>query len=280
MTTLRSSRGLLAAILALAVSGAGPAISASPSADVAACIRSTECTDMFIVAHRARGFGGPDNSLEAIRNAIAARQPIIEIDLRRTRDGELVVFHNRRLEFGTSGHGDLAEHTFEELRSVRLPNGESIPRFSDVYELARGRAVLDLHIKVKIVQPVAEWIASHGSFDDVIFFVPSPRMLKSAAQVKARYPSMMLMTRAHTRADLWTTRALLAQLPDLVHIDADKAGDGPWLQTQGVKVAIKALDLGHLSPDQRRHARRQALRSGAQLILVDDPRFFSAPPEK
>jgi hypothetical protein len=90
---------------------------------------------------------------------------------------------------------------------------------------------------------------------------------------------MILMMRAHVRTDLEKARHLLGQLPDLVHVDADHA-EIAWFEAHGAKVAIKVFDLEHLSPDQRRQARRHALRSGAQLILADDPRFFEVAPAK
>jgi hypothetical protein len=254
----------------------GPSLPTSPrtSAEVAACIRAPQCTDVYVVSHRARGFGGPDNSREAIQNAIAAGQSVIEIDLRRTRDGEVVLLHNRRIEAGPLARHDIGDLSVADLAQVHLQKGERIPRFSEIYDLSRGRIVLTLHCKADVVQAVAQWIAGHGSFDDVIFYVDRSGTLQSAAGIKRKHRSMLLMTRAYGRAHLGEARRVLGQLPELVHIYTDEAPTVSWFTHQGVKVAIKVGSLDHLVPPLRTHARARALRSGAQLILVDEPMFF------
>ncbi len=273
----RRSLAALASAAALALSSGGLA-AASTSAEVAACIRSPQCQDVFVVAHRARGFGSPDNSRAAVRQAIAAGLAIVEIDLRLTRDGEVVVLHNARLEPLTTGHGAVQDRALDELRDVRLENGEPVPRFRDIYELTRGLAILDLHFKADAVEAVAEWIAHHGSFDDVIFYLDRPRLIPPAAHLRLRYPSMMVMTHASSRSDLVSARSVLGRSPELVHLSTGRAHDVAWFAAQGVKVAIKVFNLEGLPPDRRRRVRSWALRSGAQLILADEPLFFLSGP--
>ncbi len=241
------------------------------SRQVADCIRSADCNRVFLVAHRGRGFGGPDNSREDVRNAVAAGQAVIEIDLRRTRDAELVVFHDRRLDARTSGRGEIGNCTLADLRDVHLDNGEEIPRFSEIYEITRGRAVLVLHFQVDVVQEVTAWVASHGSFDDVIFYLDRWTTLQSAAPMKRLNPAMMVMSRAHHRRDLGEAREGLGQLPDLIHIYSDEPTEVSWFRHHGVKVAIKALSSQRPWPGEEEHRRARALASGAQLILVDVP---------
>jgi glycerophosphoryl diester phosphodiesterase len=231
---------------------------------------------VFVVAHRSRGFGGPENSREAVRNALAAGHLMIEIDLRYTSDGEVVVFHDRRLDFRTSGQGKISSLTLDQLRLVHLANGETVPRFREIYELTRGRAVLWLHFKSDVVAEVAQWMDTYGSLDDVIFYLDHWDLVNAAAPLKRSHPAMLVMTRAHKRGDLKQARTRLGQWPDLVHIDADASDDMSWFKRHGVKVAIKSLHLEQLWPHERGQRRVQALTSGAQLILVDEPLFFLA----
>jgi len=251
------------------------ALAASRTEEAAACIRSPECARVFVVAHRARGFGGPDNSREAVGNAIAAGQLMIEVDLRRTQDGQIVVFHNRRLDAVTSGQGEVAGHRIDELQGVHLPNGETISRFTEIYALTRGRAVLWLHFKDAVVAEVADWLADHGSLDDAIFYLDRWNLVQAASAAKQFHPAMIVMTRAHKRIDLGKARDRFGQLPDLVHIDTLDASEVSWFRRQGVKVGIKVLSLESLPSRDRQRRRTEALAAGAQLILVDEPRFFS-----
>ncbi len=271
-----SHRGrALVGVLLVACSPVFPAFATPPARDVAACLRSALCDQVFVVAHRGRGYGGADNSREAIGNAIAAGQRVIEVDLRLTRDGTVVVFHNRRLDGVTSGRGEVADRSADDLRHVELPNHDPVPVFAEVYDLARGRAVLVLHFKVDAVEAVADWIASHGSFDDVVFYLDDWSLVEAAARSRERHPAMIVMTHAVRRGDLWRAESLLGHLPTLVHIAGDDPARVAWFRRHGVKAAIKSLGLEGLWAHEREYRRLRAWASGAQLIIVDEPSFFA-----
>lgn len=92
----------------------------------------------------------------------------LEIDVRTTRDGVVMVFHDERLERVTDGAGRLADHTASDLESVRVGGREPIPRLSTV--LGRWPHVR-LNIDVKddsSVQPVADVIEAAGAHDRVL----------------------------------------------------------------------------------------------------------------
>ncbi len=88
----------------------------------------------LVVAHR--GYHAPDgpheNSLGAFRAAVDVGADVLELDIRRTADGVLVVFHDPELADGRK----LEDLTYAEL--PRLPDGQHIPRLSEVADLARG----------------------------------------------------------------------------------------------------------------------------------------------
>ena len=139
--------GLLMSVLLLpAMALAGPAPASSRA--IAACIRDSRCHRIFTVAHRARGFGGPDNSRAAVAQAVAAGVPVVEIDLRGSKDGELFVMHDGKLESTTTLQGRIERLPSDVVASALLRNGEGVPRFRDVYQVTRGRSVLSVDFKV------------------------------------------------------------------------------------------------------------------------------------
>jgi glycerophosphoryl diester phosphodiesterase len=94
----------------------------------------------------------PENSLPAFSAAIAGGADGVELDLFLTRDEQLVVFHDERLEDLSSGYGQLESHRLDELRSVKLRAydgsfwDETIPTLSEVLDLIdawRHSALLD-----------------------------------------------------------------------------------------------------------------------------------------
>lgn len=98
---------------------------------------------VILVAHRgALDQGYAENTLAAFRHAIASGALAIEIDLRGTRDGEIVVIHDDTVERTTDGSGSVAEMSLAELRRLDAGKGERMPTCEEVLELVAGTGVL------------------------------------------------------------------------------------------------------------------------------------------
>jgi glycerophosphoryl diester phosphodiesterase len=93
-----------------------------------------------VIAHRgAWGAGVPENSLAAFERAIDLGADMIEFDVRRTRDGEPIIFHDA--ELAGAPVANLTRSEIEDLAGV-LP-----PLLDEALELARGRIALDVELK-------------------------------------------------------------------------------------------------------------------------------------
>jgi glycerophosphoryl diester phosphodiesterase len=79
--------------------------------------------------------------MSAFRNAIAEGADWIELDVQRTRDGVLVVFHDETVERTTDGVGSVADLTLDEIRSLDAGDGEQVPTFEEVIQLAHESGV-------------------------------------------------------------------------------------------------------------------------------------------
>jgi glycerophosphoryl diester phosphodiesterase len=247
----------------------------SSAAETAHCIRDPRCHRTFVVAHRAAGYGGPENSRAAVGLAVEAGVPVIEIDLRGSRDGRLFVMHDGRLEHYTSLHGRVEEVTSEEIGRARLKNGESIPPFEDVYAITRGKAVLCVDFKVheRTIEQVAEFIHADGSFDDIIFFANTGEEMVVAARAKQRYPRMIVMVRLlDTRVTVESTRAVFGgRLPDILHTDRIGATEVATLHALGTKVYMNAVPLDRYFEPFRYFAVRSLLETGVDFVLTGNP---------
>jgi len=102
----------------------------------------------LIQAHRGASTCRPENTLEAFTAAIEQGADGIELDVHLTKDGEIVVAHDARLERVSNGTGYINDHTLEELKSLdfgklssnsRLANGPvcRIPTLSEVFTLVK-----------------------------------------------------------------------------------------------------------------------------------------------
>ena len=95
---------------------------------------------LLVVAHRGAWGLAPQNSLEAFDQAVALGCDAIELDVRRTRDGRIVVVHDARI--GGRPVGRLEHHQLQ----ARLKAGQA-PPLEEVLELAVGRIVVDVELK-------------------------------------------------------------------------------------------------------------------------------------
>ncbi len=101
---------------------------------------------MRIIAHRGAAGLGPENTLLAMRRALDLGVRWLEFDVHAVA-GEVVVFHDDRLERTTNGHGRLGEQSLEHLRTLDAGAGERIPLLREVLDLAAGGARLNIELK-------------------------------------------------------------------------------------------------------------------------------------
>ncbi|WNS46919.1 glycerophosphodiester phosphodiesterase family protein [Paenibacillus sp. MMS20-IR301] len=134
------------------------------------------------VAHR--GFSGkaPENTLAAVRMAIAL--PFVswmEIDVQLTKDGVPVVIHDFSLDRTTNGHGKVKNMDFEHMRRLdagswkgRAFRGEKVPSLEEVLNLAAGRLRLNIELKTSgdmypgLEKAVIDLVNSKGMREEVV----------------------------------------------------------------------------------------------------------------
>lgn len=101
---------------------------------------------MLIIGHRGARAQQPENTLRALEEGIRCAD-FVEIDLRRSRDGELVIMHDPTVDRTTNGTGPVGTLSLTELKSLDAGKGEKIPMFQEVLDLVRGRCGLMVEIK-------------------------------------------------------------------------------------------------------------------------------------
>lgn len=75
---------------------------------------------MINYAHRGASEYAPENTLSSFYLGLIMGANGIETDVQRTRDGELVLFHDDAVHRVSNGKGRIAELTLEELRSLKI----------------------------------------------------------------------------------------------------------------------------------------------------------------
>ncbi|MEU4391983.1 glycerophosphodiester phosphodiesterase family protein [Kribbella sp. NPDC023855] len=89
---------------------------------------------MIITGHRGALGSEPENTLRSFHRAVADGCDEIELDLRVTADGELVVLHDATVDRTTNGTGAVADLPFAVLRSLDAGLGEVVPTWAETTE--------------------------------------------------------------------------------------------------------------------------------------------------
>ncbi|MCF7824066.1 MAG: hypothetical protein K9N35_07825 [Candidatus Marinimicrobia bacterium] len=106
----------------------------------------------LLFAHRGAQLKEPENTIPAFKQAIADGCNAIELDVYRTKDGHLIVFHDNSLERITGAVGRVAEKTLTELQSLNAANHwsgrtERIPTLKAVVDAVPDHVVFNFEIK-------------------------------------------------------------------------------------------------------------------------------------
>lgn len=117
---------------------------------------------VMVVAHRAGSMQAgktlyAENSLAAVEGSIAIGAEIVEVDIRRSKDGEFVVMHDSWLDRSTTCKGEVARHTLAELRTCRLViegthtvTSETVSTLREMLLATRDRILINLDNKLEV----------------------------------------------------------------------------------------------------------------------------------
>lgn len=119
-----------------------------------------------------------ENSLVAFRHAVDdLGYRYVETDVHATSDGELLAFHDMRLDRVTDRRGSIAELEWAQVRAARIGGREPIPTMDEVFE-ALPEARINIDIKESnAIAPLVRTIHRHNAYDRVCVASFSPKRL-------------------------------------------------------------------------------------------------------
>lgn len=122
------------------------------------------------IGHRGAAGHAPENTLAAIQKGIALGVDFVEIDVRRTADGALVILHDATVNRTTDGKGRLNRLYLQDVEKLDAGDGEHIPTLAEVLKVAAGKTGLMVELKVRgAAQQTVEAIREAGFKDPVIY---------------------------------------------------------------------------------------------------------------
>ncbi|TCC20974.1 glycerophosphodiester phosphodiesterase [Kribbella speibonae] len=221
---------------------------------------------MIITGHRGALGTEPENTLRSFRRAVADGCDEIELDLRVTADGELVIMHDATVDRTTSGSGAVEELTLAEIRALDAGSGEQVPTWGETV------AAIDVRFQAEIKAEAAVPLLAQS--------LKADRSLAERTLVTSFHPEILLAVR-EAFPDV-TTGHIFGRTPETAEvITRTRAAGATWslcgiagLTPEAVADLHAAGLLATAWPVPDAAALAEATALGVDGITTDNPHLL------
>ncbi len=229
----------------------------------------------IVIAHRGDHTNAPENTLAAYQNAIDAGVDFVEIDLRMTKDSQLVILHNATIDNMTGSSGRVKNMSFDSLRLLKIREKQhpewgfhTLPTFKEVLNLCKGKINIYLDFKEAPVDLAYKEIVEAGMEHNIVVYINAPQQFKDWRKIAPEMPLMISLPKAVK------TKQEMIQLIDTYKMDIldgnyDEYNTETVLATQQRKIPIWA-DIQAADEGEERWER--AINLGIKALQTDRPK--------
>lgn len=173
-----------------------------------------------VIAHRGDHTNAPENTLAAYQHAIEDGADFVEIDLRTTKDSQLVIMHNATIDHMTGRQGQVSDFLFDSIRQIKVREPlypewglHAIPTFKEVLQLCKGKINIYLDFKDAAVEQTYKEIVTAGMENNVVVYINEPHQFEEWGTIAPNMPLMISLPKAIK------TKAEMVQLLETFNID-------------------------------------------------------------
>lgn len=217
-----------------------------------------------IIAHRGNSNAAPENTLSALSSAIDVKADGAEIDVRMTKDGEIVLMHDSKLLRTAGVNSHVNQLNYSELSDIDVGSwfspefkGERIPTLMEALDLCKDK--LNLMIEVKsdknkeheIAKKVLENVEAMGMEDDVIIASFNPKVLDEVKKYNKKILTCLILRFAYGNieemeyVDIFSIESRFMQIKLLQSIQNKGKSMIVWNVSESNQIA----SLNHLDID-------------------------------
>ena len=140
-------------------------------------------SEFLFIGHRGTRTDFDENSIIAFEKALDSGANCIEFDVRKSKDGNLIILHDPTLDRTTRNSGLIKNLHLNEIKEIRTKNdGSNIPTLSEILKTLKGKTKFMIELKVDNIYDKIIRIVNHfGLLDDCIF---SGRNLQELVAIK------------------------------------------------------------------------------------------------
>lgn len=229
------------------------------------------------IAHRGASAYRPENTMEAFMEAITLGADIIEMDVRKTLDGHLILIHDESVDRTTNGTGAISKLTLKQVKALDAGMGTRIPTLEEVFSHFIGdEVILNLEIKSPGIEiEVVEMVHRFSRGDRVLICSFQPTVLRRVKETDGEIKIGLLVGRARPIKSLAWTKGVfplstLRKLrADILHQRAQLAH--PYLigrcKREGIPIYVWVVD--------EEAEMRRLIRRGIDGISTNRPDLLS-----
>lgn len=231
----------------------------------------------LIVAHRGSSAAAPENTIAAFRRAVEDGADALELDIRLSSDGEIVVFHDSTLRRIARQRGYVHELPLSRLKSLsagawfhRKFSGEQIPTLAEVLDLFGRQIAVNIEIKslrrqsATIVDRCCRLVKAFRLHHSILISSFNRRFVQ---RVKAIDPHLATGLLIHPARPFISSPARLAR-----RVAADYVLlSGSRIRKRTVVEAHRnGIRVGEYTANSRRRIERD-VRYGIDMTITNDP---------
>lgn len=228
-----------------------------------------------VIAHRGNHENVPENTIAAFKNAIKIGADYVEVDLRTSKDSQLVVMHDATLDRMTDTKGLVSQFTIDSLKKMKVYNKihpeygfHNIPLFEEVLAVCKGKIYIYLDFKNASVKQTYELLLKYKMEKQVVVYINSNNQLLEWNNLAPQIPLMVSLpdnVQNKTSLEKFTTQytfdildgnfqqynielvktALELNKPIWADIQSSNEGVADW--NKAIGLGIKALQTDHPS---------------------------------
>lgn len=148
------------------------------------------------IGHRGAKAYEPENTILSFKRALELGVNAIELDVRRTKDGEIVVIHDAEVDRTTNGKGLVSDLTLSEIKKLSTDKGEKIPTLEEALNFLNRKVKILIEVKeVGIEEKVLDIVRRRGLEDNVIIISFHEEVLKRVREISETVETGLIYVR-------------------------------------------------------------------------------------
>lgn len=154
----------------------------------------------MIIAHRGASKLARENTLEALKLAYQLKVDGIEFDLRKTKDGIILVNHDPMVDEFL-----ICDYTYNELKDITIKKGYIMPKFSDVVDELAGKLFMDIEIKEPgFEKEVIDLMLAHTTYENFMIRSFNKEIIIKVKEIDSKIKTALILGEKHLKYGIFS----------------------------------------------------------------------------